>query len=204
MKEQNERWAVVYQVGPCRIRVIDGEWHVIYYDLEKDLVLGTFRNIDDAISLSEKVYEDGLESVRKRIFPQEAFAEDESSDDLRAKLRQMRAACDKARAEGIAEGERRTRESLREKLLDCASRLDSVARSPSFDHELAALRARAERLEAALRVAMEALEWFADEGHYTGTYRHGAGFVDAVGLTKAEEVLAGVRVALDAAANGGG
>jgi hypothetical protein len=35
----------------------------------------------------------------------------------------------------------------------------------------------------------EALLWFADEGHYEGTYRQGAGFVDAVGLTKAREAL---------------
>lgn len=35
----------------------------------------------------------------------------------------------------------------------------------------------------------EALLWFADEGHYGDTYRHGAGFVDAVGLTKAREAL---------------
>lgn len=35
----------------------------------------------------------------------------------------------------------------------------------------------------------DALLWFADEGHYEGTYRHGAGFVDAVGLTKAREAL---------------
>jgi hypothetical protein len=38
-------------------------------------------------------------------------------------------------------------------------------------------------------VIREALLWFADEGHYEGTYRQGAGFVDAVGLTKAREAL---------------
>lgn len=39
----------------------------------------------------------------------------------------------------------------------------------------------------------EALEWFADEGHYEGTYRRGAGFVDAVGLYRAREALKGMR-----------
>lgn len=37
-----------------------------------------------------------------------------------------------------------------------------------------------------------ALEWFADEGHYTDTYRRGAGFVDAMGLTKARAALLGM------------
>lgn len=36
----------------------------------------------------------------------------------------------------------------------------------------------------------ETLEWFADEGHYEDTYRHGAGFVDAVGLEYARAALA--------------
>jgi len=33
------------------------------------------------------------------------------------------------------------------------------------------------------------LEWFADEGHYSTTYRRGAGFVDACGLTQARRAL---------------
>jgi hypothetical protein len=37
-----------------------------------------------------------------------------------------------------------------------------------------------------------ALEWFADEGHYTDTYRRGAGFVDALGETKARAALLGM------------
>ena len=35
----------------------------------------------------------------------------------------------------------------------------------------------------------QALLWFADEGHYEGTYRKGAGFVDALGLGIARRVL---------------
>ena len=35
----------------------------------------------------------------------------------------------------------------------------------------------------------EALGWFADEGHYSDTYRRGAGFVSALGLNKAREAL---------------
>jgi hypothetical protein len=37
-----------------------------------------------------------------------------------------------------------------------------------------------------------ALEWFADEGHYTDTYRRGAGYVDAVGITHARAGLLGM------------
>lgn len=43
-----------------------------------------------------------------------------------------------------------------------------------------------------VRALRKALEWFADEGHYEGTYRHGAGFVDAVGLTQARAALLGM------------
>ena len=38
----------------------------------------------------------------------------------------------------------------------------------------------------------EALEWFADEGHYEGTYRPGAGFAAALGLTRARAALLGM------------
>jgi hypothetical protein len=37
-----------------------------------------------------------------------------------------------------------------------------------------------------------ALEWFADAGHYQGTYQHGAGFVDALGLSRARAALLGL------------
>lgn len=49
-------------------------------------------------------------------------------------------------------------------------------------------RVRAEQA-ADIQRLRDALLWFADEGHYTGTYRHGAGFVDAVGLGVAREAL---------------
>lgn len=60
------------------------------------------------------------------------------------------------------------------------------------DAAMARLDARAESLTdvAAMR---KALLWFADEGHYEATYRHGAGFVDACGLGKARRAL-GLKV----------
>lgn len=56
-----------------------------------------------------------------------------------------------------------------------------AAASPST---VLALVAEVERLR-------RELEWFADEGHYEGTYRRGAGYVDAVGLERARAALRG-------------
>ena len=40
-----------------------------------------------------------------------------------------------------------------------------------------------------IRDPIRALLWFADEGHYQGTYRRGAGFVDALGIGVARRAL---------------
>src|SRR5678815_3729616 len=55
-------------------------------------------------------------------------------------------------------------------------------------------QAKVEALRAERDELAAALGWFADEGHYTDTYRLGAGFVDALGLELARDALANVRV----------
>lgn len=46
--------------------------------------------------------------------------------------------------------------------------------------------------DAQIAALTAALEWFADEGHYTGSYRPTAGFVDACGLWRARAALVGI------------
>lgn len=62
---------------------------------------------------------------------------------------------------------------------------DLEERAEDAESELWLVNQRIEHLEGALK-------WFADEGHYTGTYRLGAGYVDAVGLTHARAGLLGM------------
>ena len=60
------------------------------------------------------------------------------------------------------------------------------AKVAEVERERDEARAEVERLRAELA-------WFADEGHYSGTYRQGAGYVDAVGLSRARAALAAYR-----------
>lgn len=85
---------------------------------------------------------------------------------------------------------------LKRRLADVAQVLGSRALSTDRPINVAVLEGLAEAavrrtVTAGATVARlrAALEWFADEGHYTGTYRQGAGYVDAVGLTRAREAL---------------
>lgn len=87
-----------------------------------------------------------------------------------------------------------------------ASLREQVAQAEQIIRERDAAQAEADRLgrandrlcddiaEAGARIrGLEAaLLWFADEGHYEGTYRRGAGFVDACGLTRARAALLGM------------
>jgi hypothetical protein len=58
-----------------------------------------------------------------------------------------------------------------------------------------ALLDEVERLEAENATMREALEWFADEGRYTGTHRLGATYVDAGGLDVATAALSAAKEA---------
>jgi hypothetical protein len=43
--------------------------------------------------------------------------------------------------------------------------------------------------DEAIKSPIAALLWFADEGHYEGTYRKGAGFAEACGMSIARKAL---------------
>lgn len=72
------------------------------------------------------------------------------------------------------------------------NRFIAAARSdvPALGAHVLALLARVRESEAEAQRLREALEWFADEGHYTDTYRLGAGYVDALGLERARAAIA--------------
>lgn len=55
-------------------------------------------------------------------------------------------------------------------------------------------RGEVDRLTAELARLRAGLEWFADEGHYTATYRQGAGYADVFGARFARELLAGKTI----------
>lgn len=72
--------------------------------------------------------------------------------------------------------------------------LMSQGKGAEGDRQLSQVQEHVARLTADLNRLRAGLEWFADKGHYTTTYRRGAGFADVFGERFARGLLDGKTI----------